>query len=137
MSQARQDVEHLEKLISEHDVVFLLMDTRESRWLPTVIAASNRKLVVNSALGFDTFVVMRHGLKKPKLCGPGDSSDPSSSSSASSSPPRRPSPPSSQQPLCSPTSPDTASDATSVTTLSPRRHVREPFKFKKLLLCIN
>uniref|UniRef100_A0A8K9XE60 Autophagy related 7 n=1 Tax=Oncorhynchus mykiss TaxID=8022 RepID=A0A8K9XE60_ONCMY len=85
MSQARQDVEHLEKLISEHDVVFLLMDTRESRWLPTVIAASNRKLVVNSALGFDTFVVMRHGLKKPKPCGPGDSSDPSSSSSASSS----------------------------------------------------
>uniref|UniRef100_A0AAZ3R2N0 Ubiquitin-like modifier-activating enzyme ATG7 n=1 Tax=Oncorhynchus tshawytscha TaxID=74940 RepID=A0AAZ3R2N0_ONCTS len=81
MSQARQDVEHLEKLISEHDVVFLLMDTRESRWLPTVIAASNRKLVVNSALGFDTFVVMRHGLKKPKPCGPGDSSDPSSSSS--------------------------------------------------------
>uniref|UniRef100_A0A674EF79 Ubiquitin-like modifier-activating enzyme ATG7 n=1 Tax=Salmo trutta TaxID=8032 RepID=A0A674EF79_SALTR len=85
MSQARQDVEHLEKLISEHDVVFLLMDTRESRWLPTVIAASNRKLVVNSALGFDTFVVMRHGLKKPKPCGPGDSSDPSSSSASSSS----------------------------------------------------
>ncbi|XP_024000237.2 ubiquitin-like modifier-activating enzyme ATG7, partial [Salvelinus sp. IW2-2015] len=44
MSQARQDVEHLEKLISQHDVVFLLMDTRESRWLPTVIAASNRKV---------------------------------------------------------------------------------------------
>uniref|UniRef100_A0A8C7GL65 Ubiquitin-like modifier-activating enzyme ATG7 n=1 Tax=Oncorhynchus kisutch TaxID=8019 RepID=A0A8C7GL65_ONCKI len=77
MSQARQDVEHLEKLISEHDVVFLLMDTRESRWLPTVIAAIGSE----SALGFDTFVVMRHGLKKPKPCGPGDSSDPSSSSS--------------------------------------------------------
>uniref|UniRef100_A0A3Q3J1I1 Ubiquitin-like modifier-activating enzyme ATG7 n=1 Tax=Monopterus albus TaxID=43700 RepID=A0A3Q3J1I1_MONAL len=56
-----------EKLISEHDVVFLLMDTRESRWLPTVIAASKRKLVVNAALGFDTFVVMRHGLKKPPI----------------------------------------------------------------------
>uniref|UniRef100_A0A8C1PJ37 Ubiquitin-like modifier-activating enzyme ATG7 n=1 Tax=Cyprinus carpio TaxID=7962 RepID=A0A8C1PJ37_CYPCA len=66
MAQARQDVEQLEKLISEHDVVFLLMDTRESRWLPTVIAASQRKLIVNAALGFDTFVVMRHGLKKPK-----------------------------------------------------------------------
>lgn len=45
MAQARQDVEHLEKLISEHDVLFLLMDTRESRWLPTVIAASKRKVV--------------------------------------------------------------------------------------------
>uniref|UniRef100_A0A673MPJ5 Ubiquitin-like modifier-activating enzyme ATG7 n=1 Tax=Sinocyclocheilus rhinocerous TaxID=307959 RepID=A0A673MPJ5_9TELE len=66
MAQARQDVEQLEKLISENDVVFLLMDTRESRWLPTVIAASQRKLIVNAALGFDTFVVMRHGLKKPK-----------------------------------------------------------------------
>uniref|UniRef100_A0A6Q2YWN1 Ubiquitin-like modifier-activating enzyme ATG7 n=1 Tax=Esox lucius TaxID=8010 RepID=A0A6Q2YWN1_ESOLU len=83
MAQARKDVEHLEKLISEHDVIFLLMDTRESRWLPTVIAASKRKLVVNSALGFDTFVVMRHGLKKP--CEPDDSSPSVSSSTSSSS----------------------------------------------------
>uniref|UniRef100_A0A3Q2E3D4 ATG7 autophagy related 7 homolog (S. cerevisiae) n=1 Tax=Cyprinodon variegatus TaxID=28743 RepID=A0A3Q2E3D4_CYPVA len=44
LSQAQKDVEQLEKLISEHDVVFLLMDTRESRWLPTVIAASKRKV---------------------------------------------------------------------------------------------
>ncbi|XP_066553921.1 ubiquitin-like modifier-activating enzyme ATG7 [Amia ocellicauda] len=66
MDQARKDVEQLQRLISAHDVVFLLMDTRESRWLPTVIAASQRKLIVNAALGFDTFVVMRHGLKKPK-----------------------------------------------------------------------
>lgn len=44
VSQAQKDVEQLEKLISEHDVIFLLMDTRESRWLPTVIAASKRKV---------------------------------------------------------------------------------------------
>nr|KAF6419927.1 autophagy related 7 [Molossus molossus] len=66
LEQARRDVEQLEQLIESHDVVFLLMDTRESRWLPAVIAASKRKLVINAALGFDTFVVMRHGLKKPK-----------------------------------------------------------------------
>lgn len=48
LSQAQTDVEQLEKLISEHDVVFLLMDTRESRWLPTVIAASKRKVGLNN-----------------------------------------------------------------------------------------
>ncbi|XP_023655452.1 ubiquitin-like modifier-activating enzyme ATG7 [Paramormyrops kingsleyae] len=69
VAQARQDVAQLEALISGHDVVFLLMDTRESRWLPTVIAASQRKLIVNAALGFDTFVVMRHGLKLQKNAG--------------------------------------------------------------------
>ncbi|XP_060095859.1 ubiquitin-like modifier-activating enzyme ATG7 [Heteronotia binoei] len=73
MEQARRDVAQLENLIEMHDIIFLLMDTRESRWLPAVIAASKRKLVINAALGFDTFVVMRHGLKKPKHQEVGDS----------------------------------------------------------------
>ncbi|XP_031424314.1 ubiquitin-like modifier-activating enzyme ATG7 isoform X2 [Clupea harengus] len=83
LGQAQRDVEQLETLIAAHDVVFLLMDTRESRWLPTVLAGSQRKLVVNAALGFDTFVVMRHGMKRP----PGESaeSSPSSSTGTSSS----------------------------------------------------
>ena len=42
--QVRQDVAHLEKLISEHDSVFLLMDSRESRWLPTVIGKAKGKV---------------------------------------------------------------------------------------------
>ncbi|CAL8380154.1 unnamed protein product, partial [Boreogadus saida] len=87
LAQAQKDVEQLEKLVSQHDVVFLLMDTRESRWLPTVVAASQRKLVMNAALGFDTFVVMRHGLKNPPAnqdAGTGVDSSPSASSTSSS-----------------------------------------------------
>lgn len=58
----KEDFELLEKLIDEHDAIFLLMDTRESRWLPTVLAKAKNKLTLNAALGFDTFVCMRHGV---------------------------------------------------------------------------
>ena len=51
LEQARRDVERLEQLVEGHDVVFLLMDTRESRWLPTVIAASKRKVECGSSGG--------------------------------------------------------------------------------------
>lgn len=60
---AEQDVNQLEELIESHDVVFLLLDTREGRWLPTLIATSKQKLVINAALGFDTYMIVRHGLK--------------------------------------------------------------------------
>jgi ubiquitin-like modifier-activating enzyme ATG7 len=62
-AKTKQHFDKLRKLIDEHDAIFLLMDTRESRWLPTVMGKSAGKIVLNAALGFDTFVVMRHGLK--------------------------------------------------------------------------
>ncbi|KAJ4498419.1 hypothetical protein C8R41DRAFT_757279 [Lentinula lateritia] len=63
LEQTKKDVAQLEELIESHDAVYLLMDSRESRWLPTVIARAKDKLVMNAALGFDTFLVMRHGAR--------------------------------------------------------------------------
>ena len=39
LEQARASYDRLVSLIEEHDVIFLLMDSRESRWLPTALAA--------------------------------------------------------------------------------------------------
>ena len=67
------DYDRLRQLVGENDIILLLTDSRESRWLPSVmVSAINRmngvgvdrpwssetdKLAVSVALGFDSFLV--------------------------------------------------------------------------------
>jgi len=56
------NVKQLDDLIKGSDLVFLCTDNRESRWLPSLIACVHNKPLINLALGFDSYVVMRHPL---------------------------------------------------------------------------
>ncbi|CAM9722593.1 unnamed protein product, partial [Chrysoparadoxa australica] len=58
---ASADINQLDEMLQQSHVVFLLTDTRESRWLPTVMCQARDKLLITAALGTDTYLVMRHG----------------------------------------------------------------------------
>lgn len=44
MEQTIQNVTELTNLIKNHDVIFILMDSRESRWLPTLLGNYYKKV---------------------------------------------------------------------------------------------
>lgn len=63
MESTEKAFQKLEELYKKHDVVFLLLDSREARWLPTVLCAAINKIAINAALGFDSYTVQRHGTR--------------------------------------------------------------------------
>ncbi|KAM3726433.1 Ubiquitin-like modifier-activating enzyme ATG7 [Dirofilaria immitis] len=65
--EVERAVKYLEDLIKNHDVTFLLLDSREARWLPTLITTFHCKLAISVALGFDCFVVIRHGVSNDEI----------------------------------------------------------------------
>ena len=69
VEQAKKGVTTLEELFVKHDVILLPMDCQELCWPSTVLGATKGKIVPNVALGFDTFIVMRHGAWIPNTKG--------------------------------------------------------------------
>lgn len=55
----KEDFNAIQELIKEHDIIFLITDSWESWWLPSILASIHSKICLTVALGFETFLVLR------------------------------------------------------------------------------
>ena len=60
------NLQKLEDLVKNHDVVFNILDTREARYFPTLLSAIYNKLCISVGLGYDNFVIVKHGYRNFK-----------------------------------------------------------------------
>ncbi|UKK00717.1 autophagy protein [Theileria orientalis] len=65
-------IENTRSIVDSSDVMILTTDTKESRWLPSLLASQRNfnnepcPLVISAGLGFDSFMVIRHSYKQFK-----------------------------------------------------------------------
>ena len=52
----------LQHLVEHSDAIFLLTHTRESRWIPTVMARALGRILNSAALGLDGRIAMQRGV---------------------------------------------------------------------------
>ena len=60
--QLQEQILQICDVIDAHDVIFLMTDSRESRWLPSVLCCLAHKLCINMALGGDSLLIQQYGL---------------------------------------------------------------------------
>ena len=64
-----REFEILQQAIHDVDLVFVLTDSRESRWLPSLLCSVASKFCIHVALAWDGFLILRQGVNDqiPKL----------------------------------------------------------------------
>lgn len=60
--QLQEQILQVCDVIDAHDVIFLMTDSRESRWLPSILCCLAHKLCINIALGGDSLLIQQYGL---------------------------------------------------------------------------
>ena len=61
LNNSLEDLNKLEILVKTHDVIFNVFDSREARYFPTILSALYGKLCISVGIGYESFVIVKHG----------------------------------------------------------------------------